>query len=60
MLEKRKTPVLTYTRAQMWCVGDKGTGCVVRGQEEEQELKEVCMCVFSRRVPAAGLELQLM
>lgn len=52
--------MLTYTQAQMWCVGDKGTGCVVQGQEEEQELKEVCVCVLSKRVPAVGLELQLM
>lgn len=44
--------MLTYTRAHMWCVGDKSTGCVVWGQEGEQELKEVC---FSRRAPAVGL-----
>lgn len=37
----REKNMLTYTQAQMWCVGDKSTGCVVRGQEEEQELKEV-------------------
>lgn len=29
----------------MWCVGDKSTGCVVQGQEEEQELKGVCVSV---------------
>lgn len=32
---------VTYALAQMWCVGDKSTGCVVRGQEEEKEPKEM-------------------
>lgn len=43
---------LAYTLAPMWCVGGESTGCVVRGQEEEKELKK---CVFSRRARALSL-----
>lgn len=42
----KDTNLLTYTQAEISCVGDKKkekkTGCVVQGQEEEQELKEFC------------------
>lgn len=41
----KETNLLTYTQAEISCVGDKKekkTGCVVQGQEEEQELKEFC------------------